>query len=74
MWGINRDAYNAGTVKVPVKEYNGKFYPCDSNGKFLKGKSLFDYCNKLANITEMDNYNIEISESPLADRYEKLND
>jgi len=73
-WGINRDAYTVGTVKLKVKEYNGKHYPCDDNGKFLKGKELFDKCNSIAKITELENYDIEISESVLADRYEKLDE
>ena len=74
LWGINRDAYLVGTVKLKVKEYNSKSYPCDDNGKFLKGQELFDTCNKIAKITELENYSIELTDDYLSDnRYsEKL--
>lgn len=66
-WGINRDAYMVGTVKLKVKEFNSKFYPCDEKGQFLKGKKLFDTCNQIAKITELENYDIEITDSYLSE-------
>jgi len=53
-WGINRFAYKVGEVKLNCKLYAGKPYPCDENGNFLKGKALFDTCNKLAKIEEFE--------------------
>ena len=57
-WGINRDAYSVGMVTLDTKEYNGKHYP-SLQGNFLKGQYLNDYCNKVAKIEELDNYEIE---------------
>ncbi|MEY3232716.1 MAG: hypothetical protein RLZ54_1010 [Candidatus Parcubacteria bacterium] len=58
-WGINRDAYRVGMIKLPCKLYNGQPYPTDSNGKFLKGQDLFDVCNKVAQVDLLENYNLE---------------
>jgi len=73
-WGINRDAYRVGLVELKGKEYNGKNYPIDANSKFLKGQALHDYCNEIANITDLDNYNLESDEddelTELKDLYE----
>jgi hypothetical protein len=71
-WGINRDAYKVGVVKVPVKEYAGKYYPCDETGKFLKGDALHKYCNNIAKTEDLENYNIEFSDSKLTERYDIL--
>lgn len=60
-WGINREAYQIGTVKIKVKEYQGKHYPCDESGNFLKGTKLYDNCNKLAKISELEGFDIEIT-------------
>ncbi len=59
-WGINRDAYKVGMLDIPAKEFNGKKYPCDPSGKFLKGQQLYDYCNELAKISELENYDIDL--------------
>lgn len=61
-WGINRDAYRVGIVEIQGKNYNGKNYPCDNDGKFLKGQFLYDYCNNLAKITDLENYDLDHSE------------
>ena len=53
-WGINRYAYQVGEVKVPCRIYSGKPYPCDQIGNFLKGDSLFETCNKLAKVEDME--------------------
>ena len=76
-WGINRDAYSVGTIKLSVKEYNGKYYPCDGKGQFLKGAKLYEVCNTLAKITDLENYDIDISSEYLSEmgklkHYEEL--
>ena len=43
-FGIGRENYELPVVKLPTKEYNGKYYPCDKTGKFLKDKALLDAC------------------------------
>ena len=52
-WGINREAYNYDVVKLPAKQYNGKFYPSDGIN-FLKGNALHDYCNTKAKVKELE--------------------
>ena len=47
-FGIGRDLYNEEIVKLPVKEWGGKYYPVNKAGKFLKGKELDEECEKLA--------------------------
>ena len=64
-WGINRDAYSVETVNLPTKEWNGKFFPCDENGSFLKGDKLNQVCNTKAKIEEMPNYLILEEKEPL---------
>lgn len=59
-WGINRDAYRVGTLKLPCKEYNKQYYPINDKGLFLKGAELHDLCNSIAKIEELENYDIEI--------------
>jgi hypothetical protein len=59
-WGVNRDAYRIGLITLNSKEYNGKYYPVDKNGKWLKGQGLHDYCNEEANISELENFGIDI--------------
>lgn len=54
MWGINREAYQLGTVRLKTRDYEGKYYPCDENGNFLKGEKLYNVCNKLAKIEELE--------------------
>lgn len=61
-WGINRDAYRVGMVELQGKPYNGKNYPCDNCGKFLKGQALHDYCNEIVKIEELENFDIEIDD------------
>ncbi|GAB0155912.1 hypothetical protein CHRYSEOSP005_11740 [Chryseobacterium sp. Alg-005] len=53
-WGINRTAYKVGDVKLPCKMYKGKPYPCDESGTFLKGQKLFDVCNKLGKVEDLE--------------------
>lgn len=47
MWGINHQSYATDPIKLKTKEYNGKFYPVNDSGQFLKGKALNDYCNAI---------------------------
>lgn len=54
-WGINRVSYQYGAVKLPCKEYNGRPYPIDSVGKFLKGDDLYKACNALAKVDDFVN-------------------
>ena len=61
-WGINRDAYRVGMVKLPCKKYGSAYFPTDDRGNFLKGQDLFDKCNKLAKIEDLENYNLEIED------------
>lgn len=61
-WGINRDAYRVGIVELKAKNYKGKNYPCDDNDKFLKGQALYDYCNEIAKISELENYDIDMDD------------
>lgn len=58
-WGINRDAYNMELLVLNSKEYNGKSYPVNNNNKFLKGQDLHDYCNSIAKIEELENYDLQ---------------
>ena len=75
MWGINREAYQVGTVKLKCKESGGKYYPADDNGKFLKGEQLYKLCNYLAKITDLDNYSIELTDTHLSEtRFKSLED
>jgi len=55
-WGVNRSAYQMNPVKLPVKEYQKNYYPIDKTGGFLKGQNLYDYCNKLAKVDELEVY------------------
>ena len=66
-WGINRYAYSLGTVKLQCKMYNGKPYPCDDRGNFLRGKKLYDTCNKLVNVDDLEISSIEISDTLLSE-------
>jgi len=61
-WGINRDAYKVGMLDIPAREYSGKKYPCDADGKFLKGQQLYDHCNEIAKISELENYDIDLDD------------
>lgn len=70
-WGINRDAYKVGMLDIQSREFNGKNYPCDSTGKFLKGQALYDHCNGLAKISELENYDIDLSDED-SDEYLEL--
>lgn len=72
MWGINRDAYQVGTVKLNCRESGGKYYPADANGKFLKGEALYAVCNSMAKITDLENYDIELTSTQLTDKYHSL--
>ena len=62
-WGINRDAYKVGMLDIPAKEFSGKKYPCDATGKFLNGQALYDFCNDLAKISELENYDLDFGEN-----------
>lgn len=53
-WGINRTAYKVGEVKLPCKMFSDKPYPVDESGKFLKGQPLFDLCNRLGKIEDLE--------------------
>lgn len=59
-WGINRFGYQTGEVKLKCRDYNGKPYPCDDAGNFLKGQKLNDLCNSMINIDKME---VEFEES-----------
>lgn len=81
-WGINRDAYKVGMLDIQSREFSGKNYPCDSTGKFLKGQALYDHCNGLAKISELENYDIDLDEdydpdskfNELLARYDRVKD
>jgi hypothetical protein len=66
-WGINRDAYRVGIVKLPAKMYGKTYYPISDKGKFLKGQELFDLCNSLAKVEDLDNYDIDTTEIDVMD-------
>ena len=53
-WGINRFAYQVGEVKLNCKLYGDKPFPTDDKGNFLKGKKLYDVCNELGKIDELE--------------------
>jgi hypothetical protein len=65
-WGINRDAYRVGLVELNGKAYNGKNYPVDKDGKWLKGKEINDYCNKIANIEDLENYELDLNNDEIS--------
>ena len=81
-WGINRDAYKVGMLDIQSREFSGKNYPCDPSGKFLKGQLLYDYCNGIAKISELENYDIDLDEdydpdskfNELLSRYDRVKD
>lgn len=72
-WGINRDAYKVGMLDINAKEFSGKKYPCDETGKFLKGQALYDYCNAIAKITELENYDIDLEDSDSTEHNDLVN-
>lgn len=53
-WGINRSTYKVGEVKLKCKMFSDKPYPVDDSGKFLKGESLFNVCNQLGKIEDLE--------------------
>lgn len=61
-WGINRDAYRVGMIKLNCKNYGGQNYPCDINGKFLKGEELYKICNDLAKVDELEYFDFDESD------------
>lgn len=65
-WGINRDAYRVGIVKLPAKQYGKTFYPL-KDGKFVKGQELYDLCNSLAKVEDLENYDMDITEVDIID-------
>lgn len=70
-WGINRTAYKVGEVKLPCKMFQDKPYPIDESGKFIKGPALFELCNSLGKIEDLE---IEFDKSfqIMTDANEKL--
>lgn len=68
-WGVNRDAYRVGMVKLKCKQYGNQYYPCDEKGTFIKGEQLYSLCNSLAKIEELENYNLEEKQE---NKYEML--
>lgn len=68
-WGVNRDAYRVGMVTLPAKQYGKNYFPVH-DGKFIKGKSLYDLCNSLAKVEELENYDIDITEIDILDLIE----
>lgn len=71
-WGINRDAYKVGMLDIPAKEFSGKKYPCNPSGKFLKGQQLYDFCNEMAKISELENYDIDLDDDDASIEYSEL--
>ena len=53
-WGINRTAYKVGEVKLPCKMFSEKPYPVDESGKFIKGQALFELCNRLGKVDDLE--------------------
>ena len=53
-WGINRAAYKVGEVKLPCKMFSDKPYPVDESGKFIKGQALFELCNRLGKVDDLE--------------------
>ena len=53
-WGINRTAYKVGEVKLPCKMFSEKPYPVDESGKFIKGQALFELCNILGKVDDLE--------------------
>lgn len=66
-WGINRDAYRVGIVKLPAKLYGKTYYPTTKEGKFLKGQELFDLCNSMAKVEELENFDLDLTEIDILD-------
>lgn len=70
-WGINRAAYQVGTIMLPCKLHGSsgkeKPYPVDDKGNFLKGTKLNETCNAMAKISSLDNFDIEITDGYLND-------
>lgn len=64
-WGINRDAYRVGMLKLPCKQYGSQYYPINKEGVFLKGQELYDLCNEKAKIEDLENYDLGSESSEL---------
>ena len=60
-WGINRDAYRVGVVKLPAKMYGKNYFPI-KDGKYIKGQELYDYCNSIAKVEDLENFDLDITE------------
>ena len=61
-WGINRDAYRVGIIKLPAKLYGKTHYPVSKDGKFLKGQELYDLCNSMAKVEDLENFDMDVTE------------
>lgn len=64
-WGINRDAYRVGMLKLNCKAYGSQYYPVNDKGVFLKGQELYDLCNKKAKMEDLENYDLGSESSEL---------
>lgn len=64
-WGINRDAYRVGMLKLSCKAYGSQYYPVNDKGIFLKGQELYDLCNEKAKIEDLENYDLGSESSEL---------
>lgn len=66
-WGIGREMYQYGVVKLNARKYGSAYYPCDSSGNFLKGDKLYELCNSMTNKEELEvEFDNEIEERDLA--------
>jgi hypothetical protein len=51
-WGIGRFLYDMPEMKIPAKEYKGRYYPADNKGNILWSKDeLTEYCDSKVKFT-----------------------
>lgn len=70
-WGINRDAYRIGIVRLPAREHGKNWFPCHDDGEFIKPEDLAEACKVKIDKHKLENYYFDTYEE---EGHNKVND
>ena len=59
-WGVNRQAYRIGIVRLPARQNGKHWFPCHENGEFIHPDDLAEICEAQIDKDKIENYYLDV--------------
>lgn len=70
-WGVNRQAYRIGIVRLSARQHGKNWFPCHQDGEFIKPEELADICKAQIDEEQLENYYLNVEDES---GHKKVND